>query len=728
MVFIGLINLKDIYELQQKAFEYDDKAKNAKNAKKYDEAAECHLKAAEIYKNIGDEKNWKFNCANYYSTVAQTYSVNHNHDKAEEYFKEAENLFIELNIPDPAFYCATKLINSISRRLKYEIDFLQEFIELIELFIDRYKNFGNDINYNDVKLKYFSAKSTKYRLERKFELSEIWAKECYDLAKKMFIKYGNEYYRTVSINNQHLYFTLRAKRYRAEKKWEESAICSKKAAKIMYEIDKKKASMDCINYYKSLAILNKYRKDLFISNMDAAIELSSKYDDLKQYNYLQGFKYDGLTRFTQDTSKRLKLLGNAKTHYYKAGETLLGKRTEYFIFYNLSKKLLSEGKYEQSIQYFDKTISQSKYVDFPNVVPSKDILKNERYFHEFYFHISLAKFPIASKMIKNWLREGKDLENTKKYKFYEILGFCCELLCKQQITRKDLFLLENYIYSVQENNLGLILFDVCSLTYTNISLIFYNIKDVSTSKNNIELEIIKKITTEEAAKYVENSLKIKSAVEEREWLKELPSKYAEKFDECVFYVKNSVEGHKNGAYMEFYKLIENFIKVIADFNARVSWGNEYKFKLETKIAEMNNLNKKPFDVFTFGDFVNSIKILKEERSRFCIEIPDITIELLERHINIRNNLAHELDSDFLKIDIVKDSSEIIYNLLPSFPTFIEIKDINKKPWYNAEILWNDFPKYINVYHEIDIDKGSYYAEPKIQILDDQVSPEILTKI
>ena len=99
-------------DLELKALELENKAKRAKDQGNYEEAAKFYIDASEIYRQIGDEKNCKWNLANYHSRMGTNYSHTNEFDKARESFKKAEELFLELNLREPAFVCASDYVRT----------------------------------------------------------------------------------------------------------------------------------------------------------------------------------------------------------------------------------------------------------------------------------------------------------------------------------------------------------------------------------------------------------------------------------------------------------------------------------------------------------------------------------------------------------------------------------------------------------------------------------------
>lgn len=148
----------------------------------------------------------------------------------------------------------------------------------------------------------------------------------------------------------------------------------------------------------------------------------------------------------------------------------------------------------------------------------------------------------------------------------------------------------------------------------------------------------------------------------------------------------NLEDYKYVAIREFYTLIEKFIEVIVEFNSKIVWDKEWKHILEDKISRDSN----PFEKFTFGDLINSLRVLRKNGNNFCSTISDETFSLLEKHVELRNKLTHEFygnASEVHKINIVKDTSEIMYSLLDTFPVIIHVLSTDKEPWFDVEILW-----------------------------------------
>jgi len=707
----------------KKALELEKKAKTAKGKGNYEEAAKFHRSAAEIYNQIGDKKNWKWNLANYHSIMGTIYSRSNEFEKARESLKKAEELFLELNLREPAFICAADYVRTfIFEEKSKQETVIQTYLEKAELFLEKYKDFSEHRFYIETQMDFYKRKSIKYRLEGKYELAEIWTKKCYELAKQAYEKFKKESFKKAALFNEHIYWNLRAKRLEAEKKFEEAAECYKKSAEVIQEIDKKTAIDEYINHYKCLAIANKYDKDIFEENIDKAIELAKEIKDEKQKYYLLGLKCDHFVSFVQNIEEKIELLKQAKENYYRAGEKKLGKAMEFVRFYYLSKKEFEDGNYERSLDFLNKAISCAKYAKFPNIVSSSDVLEYEKHLHEAYLHLSKGRFSNAFSSLDNWLNLRKELENTRRYRFYESLKHCCLMLSKDIFSEDDLFTTEKILQFVRKNKLGIELYRICSLVYSLISLWIHNIRDKKLLEK-IKLEIIGRITTTEVAKDLERRLEIQRAVEERDWLLRLPPVFVEKFDHCLYILENVLDEFRHTAYREFYVLLENFLRIIVEFNARVLWSDAWRAEVEANVTN----NQKPFEKFTFGDLVQSLKVLKGHDAEFLKDIPEDIFDLLDKHVEIRNDLSHEFISKLSELDIVEDTSKVMFSLLQAFPTCINVISTKKKPWYNVEIIWSQLPRRVTLYSDEKLEKGYYYAEPMLEIVENKLYPRIIKK-
>ncbi|WP_456467836.1 tetratricopeptide repeat protein [Archaeoglobus sp.] len=700
------------------AIKFEEKAKKERD---FNKKAELFFNAATIWEKIGDLKNSSWNYANYYSTLGKIYFKNNEFDKAVENFKKAEQLFNEIKIFKAALYCATRCVEALSKTTNPSAH-----LQLIEHYLKKYRLYQDDLNYILININYYKLKSISCRLHGEYEKAIVFAQKCYELAEQGHSKFKKKYLRKISIFNKHIFWNLKAKKFEAERHYLEAAECYKNSAEIISELDVNRSYDEYVNYYKCLAIANKFNPIMFEEYITKAIEYSAKRNDDKQTSYLLGLRDENLVKFNQNIEKRIDLLRRAKENYYKAGDINSGKLVEYLLFYYLSRKMLKDRQYVDAINYLKKAINLSRKIDFSNKLTlSPKILESELALYESYLHFSQANFSEAISCLNRWLEQNHSIANTRKYQFYKLLKYCCEILNKNEVTEEDLYDLEETLAFIRENKISLALYKICSLVYVYVLLKLE--KMGGGLLNDIKLKVISKITGDELLEDLRSRLEIQNAIEQRSWLLRYPPIFIESFDKCVYLLENVLDEYKHVAIREFYILIENIMRIVIEFNAKIVWGNNWKSKLEQMVTN----NKKPFEVFTFGDLVQSLnKIRNYEKAKYCRGLPDDVFKLLETHTEIRNRLSHSIFKEQQKLDVAEDISKIMYILLRSFPTCIRVIDSRRKPWYHVEILWNLIPKKISMYFEGNLDEGGfYYIDPMLEVFDNGIiRPKVVIAI
>lgn len=465
-----------------------------------------------------------------------------------------------------------------------------------------------------------------------------------------------------------------------------------------------------------MAIANKYKRTVFEENINKALAFAERKGDQHLKYYLLGFMYDHFVHFVGSLEEKIKYLSEAKENYYRAGQELLGQEIQFRLSYYLSKRELKDGHYAKSIDFFKEAMSYAKYAKFPNIISSLNVLQHEKCLHEFYLHLSRGEFVDASKVLGLWLTLREDLRSTRRYKFFEVFVPCCKLLGQNTFVEDDLIVVEKLLQLVREKRLSLNLYRICSLVHAYVTLGAYNVgaRDVS---EKIRVQIISSVATKEVAVDVEQRLEVQRAIEKRDWLLRLPPLFAEKFDECLYFLNDVLEGDAHLAWREFYTLLENFVRVVVRFNAKILWQQDWELKLVGSLVD-----KKPFEKRTLGDLVQLLKVLKGSNAEFCRPIPDGIIKLLDQHVEIRNSLAHEFSGAVPERDIVIDTSQIMFSLLPSFPTCLKIIGTKRRPWYGVAMQWNQFPKRALVYSDKELRMGDYFAEPMLGVVDNKLNP------
>ena len=712
---------EEIYEM---ALDLDRKAK--KENQNFERKVILFQKAAEKYKEINDEKNSKWCLGNSYSVKATIHLNKREFKNAIKVYYDAEIIFLELDLMKPAFYCASKRLYSyiVEDKTNQTILTKEEYFTDAERYFNIYKIFSENEWFLSNRIDYYKRKSKISRIEGELEKAEEFSIKCYELAEKGYKKYRKEYFKIAKTINKQMYFNIKAKRFANEREFENAALCYKESGDLLKEFDEKRAYGDYVNYHKFLAITNKYDKNKLERNLRKAIEFANKIGDEKQINYLLGLKYDHLHRFAKNIDERIELMTKAKEHYYKAEDKSSGILFELFMLYNMSQKELINGNYEKAIKLLNKVEILIPKVKFPNIFYSPKIFEAERFLYFFYNFFSNRNFPDAANSLSQYLKLNEENRDTSKFKYYELVKEGCDFLSKNRFSYSDVRLADKMLQNSKITGINPLTYQFCSLVYSYVIMSFNGIqgKDVL---EKIQIKIMNKITTDEVSKDLERKIEVQKAIEELDWFVRLPTIFIESFDQSLYLLYNVLEDFKYTSFKEFYKILEKYIEMIVEFNSKVIWNDKWQFNLEKTISD----EKKSFKYFSFGEMVKSLRLLKEEQICHCKNLKEETLRLLEKHVEIRNIIIHDLIMEIPEFNIVEDISRIMYELLCTFPLCIEIINIQKKPWYDIKILWSQIPKKVSLFTELELKKGKYYyLNPTIEIIDNKLKPKFITDI
>jgi tetratricopeptide (TPR) repeat protein len=707
-------------KLEIEAMELENEAK--KEREDFDKKAKLYLEASEIYRKLNDEKNRKWNLANYYLTKGRISHRSNMFMDAVEFLRKAETLFLDLGLRNLAFYCALNILSNycfeVEKRGREEQELLlDQYIKLAESYLEKYKDFSDSREYANLRLEFCKNKSRKCRAKRDYDTAEALTKEFYELAEEAYNRFQDESFRKAVIIGKHWYWNIKAHKLEVERKFKEAAECYRRSAETIAEIDENTSYDEYANYYKLLALASEGREE-FENNIARAIEFAERKGDERYKCYLLAFKYDRAIRFTEDLNERISYLEQALAWYGRGGlsESTSAKTSRFILLYTRFQKELGDKNYERAKKYLREAAS-IRDVSFPNIITSPDDLRRDEYLCEAYSAFSQGRFADATSFFERWLNESRQMESTEKYHFYRVLRDCSELLEKEKPSDEDLYRMEEDMRFIREKKLSPLLYEICSLVFSFLSLKIYSPNEKA--QEEIKLRIISKIGREEVVKEIKLRLDVQHAIEELDWLNRLPPILVENFDRCVYMLYDVIEECKNVVIRDFYTLLENYLRVIVEFNAKSLWRNDWKSRLE------KSQGGKPFESFTFGNLIQCLRLLKNDNATYCKDIPDDVFELLNFHAKIRNSLAHELIEEIPEFDVVREASKIMYMLLSSFPTFVEIIDVRRSPWYDAKILWRELPERIILYYEERLDEGVYYMEPISHIENNIVYPKII---
>jgi len=584
------------------------------------------------------------------------------------------------------------------------------------------------------------ASAAHYYKERDFEKSLNFWKDASEHAKEIREKYPTEddIEHIISLSETNWWRT-EAERWRARAELLKEtplqrdnlgiADAYKKAAHASEKYDEKESYEDWENHFKHRALAFKNRPEKFLENISKAIEYAIKAGKEKARNYLENLKYERLVAFSRmgDFEDRKDNLNAAKDFCYRNGDIKSGKLCEFLLSllysYNQLEEAVTDGGVDKAFLDFGKAIkiAEKEDIKFPNLFTSKEALIAEKYKLKGEIEWSRGNFSKASDYFKKWLEsEGVKREiNENEYKSYVILKECLDILSKNDTySNSDLKYLNELLLHPMDNPID----EVVELLRFRV---VYCLKNTPPSfdleENRLNIIAVfsgKRIAEKRKQKEKVEKEREESGMEIKEgvWLIKLPEVFSKEFDmkrSKLFEAirrrekpKEEIQGLESS--LEFY------LRIITEFNAKILWGEDWQ-------KHVRMLTKKESDFFslTFGECFKIFKqILNKGRKKYesHYNIDREIIDLLEQHLSLRRDVAHEKriivfgedepENRFMEI------SRIIYHLLPLFPLCLKVESTFYKP-YRVTLLWGEYPKNVDLDSERDLEEGEiYYVDQK----------------
>jgi len=415
---------------------------------------------------------------------------------------------------------------------------------------------------------------------------------------------------------------------------------------------------------------------------------------------------------------------------YKNGDRVSGSYVEYLLRYWQSVKEKYAGNYERALNFLDKAIKIGEEMEKPGIITftpwyTIDILKTRRSLYLAYQNLSQGNFHGAAQNFRDYIGLNKlhfnNFENSRKYNYLLVVKDSCELLAKNDYKLEDLLGADALLQFTKQNERP-DLYQISALVYSLIALTLSGISNNSILES-IKLNFVSRITNEDLGKELEKGIRIQRSAYELEWMVRLPSPIVNLYDSCVYFYANCLTGYEHAAFREFYTLIENYLRPINEFNAKMLWGNKWR----TRLSDLND--GKPYELFSLGHLVNSLEHLKNNNAEHCKKLPKDLIDQLKFHVSIRNDTTHDMPQSVPDTNIVEVASGIMFGLLESFPICVKIISARKAPWYEVEILWEQIPKKANLLFNTELTVNQcYYTEPNAHIDKYNIYPNVMIPI
>lgn len=713
------------HEELKRAKKIQDEAK--RETKDFNKKASLFKEAAKIREKTGTERDAKFDYANYHYATGRIELDRHKFTEAIKQYGKACALFCELGMKTQAFYSASSKVYVYIREKEStnsELPANGFFLEA-EAFLKDYGDFSQKAYYISNKIYYLRFNSVLYERRGDVETANRYEEDLFQ-----YLESVESLYKKAAINkilkmirfHKHRYWNKKAKLLEGTtRNFEEIAKCYKKSAEILKDCDENLMFDEYVNYYKSLALANRRNYQGFVSNIQKAIEFAERRKDAAQIFYIQGLREDHLGFFSPDLDEVIQHLELAKEYYYKAGAKEAGKDMEFKLLYFKCQHCIGRAQFKQALSCLEKAIRMAREIRFPNIIYSFKLLIAERERCQGLHLFSRGKFRDSSSKIDKWLKLSESIKDTKKFQYFSVFRDLCSIMAKREFSGSDLLKIEEYLANIRGKRLGLSVYRLASLIYSYISLWLNQIREKQILEP-IRIEIIGKIGGEEVIEELKQKLEVQRSLKEREWLHRLPRIFEERFDKNLYFLADVLEEFKHSAIREFYILLEKYLEIIVEFNAKAVWEHNWMENIGTE--------QKEFEVFTLGDFVESLDKLTTSGHSYLPAINDETWSLLRKHVSIRNNLSHEFafKSETATDVLLDEITKIMYHFIQRFPLCIRIGRERRESWYESEILWSSLPRRVILYSKKELVKGEiYYIEPHKIFIDSprELCPKVI---
>jgi len=632
--------------------------------------------------------------------------MNRQYELAVNNFENAKELFLKLGKVECALVSANSKILAMDKI--EDLEKLIEEIEKLKLFFEKYGIAKKCENYYQLEMSYCKYKSIYYRKKKNYTLAKIWTENQYEIAEEAFEKFKKEDYKRAMDFSIHMYWNILAKEYETLKFFDSASYCYKKSGDIVKQYDEKIAYDEYMNAYKCLALAYRKNKEKFTEYIDKSIEYAKKMMDKKTFYYLLGLKFENLMRFCNSLEETLDYLKKAMD-YFNKGNLMEYAKTAEMVYYYLEAKLhWTNNEYEIALQMVEKSLELSKYAKFPNYIPSPIFIVADMYLYKFYVLIKDWKLKEAINELEMFLNYyGEFGSHTRKYKFFTYLYEGLKIMLNNKYSLEDAFKLDELRREANNYNFK----NLCQILYlitSYITLKSRNLGDDEISKNILGDIIGKIIGKTDGSKklYAEDNIEDFSS-ESDSWISDnflmkLPPLFVRKLETWEFYLTRYDGEIKKTINREFYVILEEYLRMFVEFNAKTLWNNNWR-------KNLNAIYKGNFSNITYGPLVNCIEYLKNNNAPLCKDIPNSIFKLLEKHRNIRNPASHKIKcEEIYEVDVKREVLEIMEKLSHAFPICIKVISDKRSPYYECEVCWGSLPKRIDIKSDKKLKVGRYY--------------------
>ncbi len=719
-MYLSKIGLADkhyteIIDLEKKIKEYYDKGDLNSIINTYESIIKLVPNNDEMYKLYKAKYNY---FVGIYSLINKQYI------DALRNIETATKIFSELNLID----CMLISIKSqiiVMRHL--DESKIPDYIEKIRLQykLDSIQNIKKYEPYYSIGIEYYKYKSKLYRKSREFYLASVYSEEERKLAEEAYNKFKKDYFKQAMLSATKLYWNNLAKYNESLKLYVNAYECYIKAGDIAKEMGyTKEAYEEYTKAYKCLALAHFRDKNKFIEYVDKAIEYAKMSKDSDVINYIYGFKYETLAANIHSDSleESIDNLKKAYEYYKKSSDDYSSAVVKVKYHYLNAKLKWAKQKYEEALNEINKALQLYKESSIKKQLLLKRIL-SDKPLYEFYVMVKNGDIYNSVNKLQEYLNtfteKGKE---SKKYKFFNILYKGIKLLMEDNYSYETISKIDELKKEAKENNLYN-LYRILNTISSNIILRLDGIKDSIIEKQQMYV-IISRIIKDEVSStslsspdliYSRDDVDVYDDIGESceyyDYLNNLPPMFIGKLKKYEAEIKE-LKKHKNMSNLvsliikEYYTILEEYLKIVVEFNAKVLWGNNWKNNLKSSKYKNGNISK-----MSLQDLINSLRILMKKNSPYIKNLQTdfkTLLDVLEEQKDIRNDVSHRSVAEKILNEHIKEKIiYIFYSLSNAFPDCIKVMD-KVNGGYKCILCKGEYAKSIIVRTSKQLVIGNYY--------------------
>ena len=332
-------------------------------------------------------------------------------------------------------------------------------------------------------------------------------------------------------------------------------------------------------------------------------------------------------------------------------------------------------KYEEALSEINK--AQQIYKEYS--VKKRFLLakiSNDKLLYEFYVLLKKGDIGNSINKLRDYLDTfNEDGKQSKKYKFFNTLYNGMILLTKSNYDYETISKIDKLKMEANDNDLN-DLYKILNSISSKITLALDNIRDTSVEKQQMSAIVSRilrdKVFTTPDLMFSKDDIDRYDDEGDYEYMDKLPIMFISLLNKWDTKIKKYDKYDPDVAKIiikEYYTILEEYLKIIVEFNAKVLWGDNWKKNLGPLKYRNGNISK-----MSLQELIDSLHVLKKKNSPYVKDIPAGLKTLLEKQRGIRNDVSHfSVSIKLLNANVKQEIMYIIETLSSAFPDCILVE-------------------------------------------------------